>query len=113
MSSIDQPILTVLGIKKSEGSFQGEKGSVEYSNTVVTVAQPFTEEEIKQGAVGLKSTEYKIKGGQFFYDYQHQNLPSDAQLIFKLDVTRKQPVAVLVALDFNAKKPTEKKDAHS
>lgn len=96
----DQPILTVTGIRKAEGSFQGEKGTVNFSNTVVTVLQPFTDEEIQQGAIGMKSTEYKIKGAQFFHDYQGQKLPAEAKMIFRLDVTRKTPVAVLVALDF-------------
>ena len=57
----------------------------------------------------MKSTEYKIKGAQFFHDYQAQKLPADAQLIFRLDVTRKQPVAELVALDFTASKKMEVK----
>ena len=100
MSVIEQPILTITGIRKSEGNFQGERGAVDYSNTVVTVLQPFTEEETKQGAIGLKSTEYKIKGAQFFHDYQGQALPADARLLFKLDVSRKVPVAQLIALDF-------------
>jgi len=105
MTAIEQPILTVTGIRKSEGSFTGERGNVEFSNTVVTVLQPFTEDEIKQGANGMKSTEYKIKGGQFFHDYQNQKLPADARLLFKLDVSRKVPVAQLVALDFVEKTP--------
>ena len=100
MSVIEQPILTITGIRKSEGNFQGDRGAVDYRTTVVTVLQPFTEEETKQGAIGLKSTEYKIKGAQFFHDYQGQSLPADARLLFKLDVTRKVPVAQLVALDF-------------
>lgn len=104
MSAIDQPILTIAGIRKSEGNFTGERGNVEFSNTVVTVLQPFTEEEIAKGANGMKSTEYKIKGGQFYHDYQAQKLPAEAQLLFKLDVTRKVPVAQLVALDFSCGK---------
>lgn len=109
MSVIDQPILTVTGIRKSQGNFSSEGKNIDFSNTVVTVLQPFSENEIAQGAIGMKSTEYKIKGAQFFHDYQAQKLPADAQLIFRLDVTRKQPVAELVALDFTASKKMEVK----
>lgn len=108
MSAIDQPILTIAGIRKSEGNFTGERGNVEFSNTVVTVLQPFTEEEIAKGANGMKSTEYKIKGAQFYHDYQAQKLPAEAQLLFKLDVSRKVPVAQLVALDFSCGKSAER-----
>lgn len=105
MSAIDQPTLLVLGINKSEGDFQDQKGKlIDYSNTVVTVAQDFSEDEIAKGANGQKTTVYKIKGGQFYHDYQNVQLPAFAQLLFKLDVTGKVPKAVLVALDFNAKK---------
>lgn len=110
MSAIDQPVLTVTGIRKSEGNFSSEGKNIDFSNTVVTVLQPFTEEEIASGAIGMKSTEYKIKGAQFYYDYQGQKLPADAQLIFRLDVSRKVPVAQLVALDFiDSKKVLETK----
>jgi len=78
MNAIEQPILTVTGIRKSEGNMVAEGRSVDWSNTVVTVLQPFTEDEVKSGAIGMKATEYKIKGGQFFHDYQHQQLPGDA-----------------------------------
>lgn len=101
MSAIEQPILTVTGIRKSQGNFRSHDGkSVDYSNTVVTVLQQFSEREISEGANGMKSTEYKIKGGQFFHDYEHQSLPAKAQLLFRLDVSGKVPVAQLVALDF-------------
>jgi len=109
MNAIEQPILTVTGIRKSEGSMIAEGRSVDWSNTVVTVLQPFTEEEVAQGAIGMKATEYKIKGGQFFHDYRNQQLPSEARLLFKLDVSRKVPVAQLVALDFIAKTATVSK----
>ncbi len=110
MSTIDQPILLVSGIHKSEGDFEDKKGkSIDYSNTVVTVLQDFSDEEISKGAIGQKSTVYKIKGGQFFHDYQNVELPAFAQLLFKLDVTGKVPKAVLFALDFNAKKALDSK----
>ncbi|KAA8730805.1 hypothetical protein F4V57_14635 [Acinetobacter qingfengensis] len=98
----EHPIMTVTGIRKSEGGFTGENGLVNYSNTVVTVLQPFSEQELLQGAIGLKSTEYKIKGAQFFDDYRHlhDRLPAQAQMIFKLDVTRKVPSVQLVAMKF-------------
>lgn len=105
MSAIEQPILTIAGIRKSQGNFRSDDGkSVDYSNTVVTVLQPFNEREIGEGAIGLKSTEYKIKGAQFFHDYEHVKLPADAQLLFKLDVSGKVPVAQLVALNFEPHK---------
>ena len=78
MSAIDQPVLTVTGIRKSEGNFSSEGKNIDFSNTVVTVLQPFTEEEIASGAIGMKSTEYKIKGAQFYHDYQGQKLPAGA-----------------------------------
>lgn len=105
MSAIDQPILTIAGIRKSQGNFRSDDGkSVDYSNTVVTVLQPFNEREIGEGANGMKSTEYKIKGAQFFHDYQHVKLPAEAQLLFKLDVSGKVPVAQLIALNFEPHK---------
>ena len=101
MSVIEQPILTIVGINKSEGDFSDNAGkSIEFSNTVVAVLQDFTEEEIKKGAIGQKSTVYKIKGGQFYHDYQNVQLPAKARLLFKLDVSGKVPKAVLVSLDF-------------
>lgn len=109
MSAIDQPILTITGIRKSQGNFSSEGKNIDFSNTVVTVLQPYTEDEITQGAIGMKSTEYKIKGAQFFHDYQGQKLPAEAQLIFRLDVSRKVPVAQLVALDFSASKKFDSK----
>lgn len=99
----EHPVMTVTGIRKSAGSFKNESGgNVDYSNTVVTVLQPFTEQELQQGAIGLKSTEYKIKGAQFFNDYLHMQgkLPAQAEMIFKLDVTRKTPVVQLVSMNF-------------
>ena len=104
MSVIDQPILTIAGIRKSEGNMIADGRSVDWSNTVVTVLQPFSDDEIASGAIGMKSTEYKIKGAQFFYDYKAQKLPAEAQLLFKLDVTGKKPVPKLVALDFSCGK---------
>lgn len=99
----EYPVMTVTGIHKSEGDFKDDEGkTVNYSNTVVTVLQPFSESELSEGAIGLKSTAYKIKGGQFFNDYLHMQgkLPAQAQMIFKLDVTRKTPVVKLMALKF-------------
>lgn len=105
MSAIDQPILTIAGIRKSQGNFRSDDGkSVDYSNTVVTVLQPFNDNEKQQGANGMKSTEYKIKGAQFFHDYEHVKLPAEAQLLFKLDVSGKVPVAQLIALNFEPHK---------
>ncbi|MCE6006663.1 hypothetical protein ACNJ69_03510 [Acinetobacter soli] len=102
MSAIQQPTLTVIGIRKSVGNMVADGRAVEWSNTVVTVLQPFSDKEIEEGAVGMKSTEYKIKGGQFFHDYQHQKLPAEAQLLFQLDVSKRTPVAQLIALDFKS-----------
>lgn len=105
MSAIEQPILTIAGIRKSQGNFRSDDGkSIDYSNTVVTVLQPYNEREISEGANGMKSTEYKIKGGQFYHDYEHVKLPADAQLLFKLDVSGKVPVAQLIALNFEPHK---------
>lgn len=99
----EHPIMTVTGIRKSEGNFKNDSGDqVNFSSTVVTVLQQFSEQELLQGAIGLKSTEYKIKGAQFFEDYRHlaNRLPCEAQMIFKLDVTRKVPSVQLVAMKF-------------
>lgn len=112
MSVIEQPVLTIAGIHRSEGDFQDMKGkSIDYSNTVVTVLQDFSDEEIKNGAIGQKTTIYKIKGAQFFYDYRHVELPAKAQLLFRLDVSGKVPKPVLVSLDFNLKKEPVKATA--
>lgn len=99
--SEQNPVFTVVGIHKSEGDFEDKKGrTVDYSNTVVTVLKPFSEREIAQGAVGMKTEQYKIKGGQFFHDYQRQKLPCEAELLFHWDFSGKTPRAVLVALKF-------------
>lgn len=105
----EHPIMTVTGIRKSQGNFKSDNGdNVDYSNTVVTVLQPFTDDEIAEGAIGLKSTEYKIKGAQFFNDYLHMSskLPAEAHMIFKLDVTRKVPKVQLVGMQFVQEKKT-------
>ncbi|EHU2434390.1 hypothetical protein F7R97_09560 [Acinetobacter baumannii] len=105
MNNSQHPIMTVTGIRKSAGDFKDDNGkTIEYSNTVVTVLQNYSERELEEGAIGFKSTEYKIKGSQFFNDYMHQKVPAEAAMIFDWDFTGKQPKAVLVALDFNVKK---------
>lgn len=105
MNTQQHPIMTVTGIRKAAGDFEDQKGkTVEYSNTVVTVLQNYSDRELEQGAIGFKSTDYKIKGAQFFNDYIHQSLPAEAAMIFDWDFTGKTPRAVLIALDFNAKK---------
>ena len=94
--------MTVTGIRKAAGDFEDQKGkTIEFSNTVVTVLQDYSARELNQGAIGFKSTDYKIKGAQFFNDYLHQQLPAKAKLIFDWDFTGKTPRAVLIALDFD------------
>ena len=94
--------MTVTGIRKAAGDFEDQKGkTIEFSNTVVTVLQDYSARELEQGAIGFKSTDYKIKGAQFFNDYLHQQLPAKAKLIFDWDFTGKTPRAVLIALDFD------------
>lgn len=93
--------MTVIGIRKSEGSFSDQGKNIEYSNTVVTVLRPFSEKELEQGAIGMNATEYKIKGSQFYHDYQGQTLPAEAEMLFKLDVSKKTPTVVLVGMNFN------------
>ncbi|HCT5803818.1 TPA: hypothetical protein OT167_002896 [Acinetobacter nosocomialis] len=106
MNNSQHPIMTVTGIRKSAGDFkdQATGKEIKYSATVVTVLQDYSEKEKEQGAIGFKSTDYKIQGAQFFNDYIGQKLPAEAAMIFDWDFTGKQPKAVLVALDFNAKK---------
>ena len=102
MDTSQNPIMTVTGIRKAQGSFADASGkNIDYSNTVVTVLQDYSEQEIANGAIGKKSTDYKIKGAQFFNDYMHQSLPADARMVFQWDFTGKAPKAVLVALDFD------------
>ena len=97
------PVMTVTGIRKAAGDFTDDKTgkNVAFSNTVVTVLQDYSDREKEQGAIGKKSTDYKIKGAQFFNDYLHQTLPAKAALVFNWDFTGKTPRAVLVALDFS------------
>lgn len=111
MNTSQHPVMTVTGIRKSAGDFANDAGkTIEFSNTVVTVLQDYSERELEQGAIGKKSTDYKIKGAQFFNDYLHQQLPADAAMIFSWDFTGKTPKAVLMALDFSiGKKPLETK----
>lgn len=99
--SEQHPVMTVVGIRKSEGSFKDDSGRLlDYSNTVVTVLVPFSEKELEQGAVGMKAIEHKIKGGQFYHDYQRQSLPCDAEMLFHWDFSGKAPKAMLVAMNF-------------
>jgi hypothetical protein len=100
------PIMVVTGIRKSAGDFKADNGdNITFSNTVVTVLQDYSDQEKQQGAIGQKSTDYKIKGAQFFNDYLHMSskLPAQAELIFNWDFTKKTPVAQLVALNFDLK----------
>ena len=110
MNTSNHPIMTVTGISKSQGDFANDAGkNIEFSNTVVTVLQNYSERELEQGAIGKKSTDYKIKGAQFFNDYVGQQLPADAAMIFNWDFTGNVPKATLVALDFSCgKKPLDK-----
>lgn len=102
MNTSQHPIMTVTGIRKAAGDFEDAKGkTIEFSNTVVTVLQDYSARELEQGAIGFKSTDYKIKGAQFFNDYLHQHLPAKSKLIFDWDFTGKTPRAVLIALDFD------------
>lgn len=101
MNTTQHPIMTVTGIRKSQGDFLDDSGKkVNFSNTVVTVLQDYSDRDLEQGAIGMKSTDYKIKGAQFFNDYLHQQLPADAEMIFNWDFTGKVPKAVLIALNF-------------
>ena len=111
MNTTQHPIMTVTGIRKAAGNFpdQSSGKTIEFSNTVVTVLQNYSDRELEQGAIGFKSTDYKIKGAQFFNDYIHQKLPAEAELIFDWDFTGKTPRAVLIALNFDNKKPLETK----
>ena len=111
MNTSQHPIMTVTGIRKSQGDFANDAGkNIEFSNTVVTVLQNYSERELEQGAIGMKSTDYKIKGAHFFNDYLHQQLPADAAMVFDWDFTVKVPKAVLMALDFSVcKKPLDSK----
>lgn len=96
------PVMTVTGIRKSAGQFNDDQGKeIKFSSTVVTVLQDYSEKELEQGAIGKKSTDYKIKGAQFFNDYLHQELPAQAEMIFQWDFTGKTPRAVLHALNFD------------
>lgn len=105
MNTSQHPVMTVTGIRKSQGDFANEAGkNIEFSNTVVTVLQDYSERELEQGAIGKKSTDYKIKGAQFFNDYLHQQLPAEAAMVFNWDFTGKVPKAVLIALDFDFQK---------
>lgn len=108
MNTSQNPIMTVTGIRKSAGDFQDQSSgkTIEFSNTVVTVLQPYSDREREQGAIGMKSTDYKIKGAQFFNDYIGVNLPADAAMIFDWDFTGKAPKATLMALDFSCGKKT-------
>ncbi len=104
MNTEQQPIMIVTGIRKAAGDFNDDKGKkIEYSNTVVTVLQPYSERELEQGAIGYKSTDYKIKGAQFFNDYRHVDLrqPKPAKMIFQWDFSGKMPKANLIAMDFD------------
>ncbi|MEG1502364.1 MAG: hypothetical protein RR370_03135, partial [Synergistaceae bacterium] len=65
------------------------------------VLQPYSDREKEQGAIGMKSTDYKIKGAQFFNDYMHQVLPAKAKMIFEWDFSGKAPRAVLHAMSFD------------
>lgn len=101
MNTTQHLVMTVTGIRKSAGDFKNDQGqNVTFSSTVVTVLQPYSERELEQGAIGMKSTDYKIKGAQFFSDYLHQKLPADAEMVFNWDFTGKAPKAVLIALNF-------------
>lgn len=108
MNNSQHPIMTVTGIRKAAGDFEDQKGkTIEFSNTVVTVLQDYSQRELEQGAIGFKSTDYKIKGAQFFQDYIHQQLPAKARMIFDWDFTGKTPRAVLIALDFDVEEADE------
>lgn len=108
MNTSQHPIMTVTGIRKSAGDFKDQNSGKEitFSNTVVTVLQDYSERELEQGAIGKKSTDYKIKGAQFFNDYVGQQLPADAAMIFNWDFTGNVPKATLVGLDFSCGKKT-------
>lgn len=109
MNTSQHPVMTVTGIRKSQGNFNDDSGkSIDFSNTVVTVLQDYSDRELEQGAIGKKSTDYKIKGAQFFNDYLHQQLPAQAQMVFDWDFTGKAPKAVLIALNFDFKKNENK-----
>ena len=107
MNATQNPIMLVTGIRKSSGDFKNDNGeNINFSNTVVTVLQEYSDSEKQQGAIGHKSTDFKIKGAQFFHDYQHIDLGmgKPAEMIFHWNFTKKTPVAELLALNFELKK---------
>jgi hypothetical protein len=51
MNNSQHPIMTVTGIRKAAGDFQDQTSgkTIEFSNTVVTVLQNYSERELEQG----------------------------------------------------------------
>lgn len=99
-----EPVFTVVGLKKSVGSFTSDDGRViDYNNIVVITLVDFSDKEIKAGAVGLKVIEHKIKGTAFFDEYVKNKLPAKAKFNFDWDFSGKLPKANLISLDFSVK----------
>lgn len=99
-----EPVFTVVGLKKSVGSFTSDDGRViDYNNIVVITLVDFSDNEIKSGATGMKCVEHKIKGTSFFEEYAKNKLPAKAKFSFDWDFSGKSPKAHLVSLDFSLK----------
>jgi len=57
MNNSQHPIMTVTGIRKAAGDFQDDKGkTIEFSNTVVTVLQNYSERELEQARFQCEET---------------------------------------------------------
>lgn len=97
---MNNPVMTVVGIRKSDGVYNIDGKQVIANSTIVKVLKPFSQQEIEKGAIGMDVVEFKMNSANYYHDYQDVQLPAEAEMVFVLDVTMKKPVTKLVQMKF-------------
>lgn len=97
----NNPIFTVTGLQKHKGSFYKYGELIEYDNLIVHYLMPFSDYEIAKGARGQMGQSEKIKGSaDKFHLYENIKFPCQAEFIFEIDFSTKNPKRKLTAINF-------------
>lgn len=99
--SNNNPIFTVTGLQKHKGRFYKYGELIEYDNLIVHYLMPFPDSDIKKGARGLMGQSEKIKGSaDKFHLYENIEFPCQAEFVFEIDFSTKNPKRKLTAINF-------------
>ncbi|MDO4450352.1 MAG: competence protein CoiA family protein [Moraxella sp.] len=96
----NNPVFIVVGLHKSKGTFNNYGRSIDYDNLVITAIRPFTDYQIREGAIGHTFEQFKIKGSENFSLYRDIKLPCEAEFVFEADFSSGRIKSKLTQLIF-------------